>query len=104
MLRRAAHPGEILKDELAENGLSPRQFARDTGLSARTVNQVVNGRQAISPGMAARIGDRLGIDPQFWLNLQAHFNSVHAPGKTPSSSTAKAPNTPPPPIDEAQPF
>lgn len=106
MLSRAVHPGEILKDELGEIGVSPERFAREISLPARTVIQIINGQEAISRNVAARIGKRLGVDPQFWLNLQTHFNSVHAPGRQecPSSSAANTLDARPPQTDEPQPF
>ena len=106
MLRRAVHPGEILKDELAEIGVSPERFAREVSLPAGTVIQIINGQHAISRNIAARIGKRLGVDPQFWLNLQTHFNSINAPRRQerPSPSATDTLRTPPPQTDEPQPF
>lgn len=88
MLSRAVHPGEILKDELGEIGVSPERFAREISLPARTVIQIINGQEAISRNVAVRIGKRLGVDPQFWLNLQTNFNSVHAPRRQERSSSS----------------
>lgn len=81
MLKKAAHPGEILKDELAEIGVSPEQFARETQLPAKQVNQIIGGECSITRGIAQRIGSRLAVDPEFWVNLQEHFDLVNIPQK-----------------------
>lgn len=65
------HPGAILADELAELGLTPTELARQIHVPANRLSQIVNGKRAISGDTALRLGHWFGMNPQFWLNLQA---------------------------------
>ncbi len=78
MLRRTIHPGRVLKDELEELGVTPTEFARQINVPANRVSRIVNGKRAITGDTALRLGHWFGVEPQFWLNLQAHFDLVSA--------------------------
>ena len=78
MLRRAVHPGRILKDELAELGVTPTEFARQIDVPANRISQIINGKRSITGDTALRFGHWFGVEPEFWLNLQAHFDLVCA--------------------------
>ena len=78
MLRRAVHPGQILKEELAEAGITATEFARQIDVPANRVSQIVNGRRSVTGDTALRFGHWFGVEPEFWLNLQAHYDLVHA--------------------------
>ena len=82
MLRRAVHPGRILKEELAEIGVTPTEFARQIDVPANRVSQIINGRRSITGDTALRLGHWFGVEPEFWLNLQAHFDLVRADRET----------------------
>ena len=82
MLRRAVHSGRVLKDELAELGVTPTEFARQIDVPANRVSQIINGKRLITGDTALRFGHWFGVEPQFWLNLQAHFDLVAADGET----------------------
>ena len=41
------HPGEVLKEELEERGISQRQLADGTGLTYSVVNEILNGHRPI---------------------------------------------------------
>ena len=73
MLKRVVHPGEILKDELAELGVTPTEFARQIDVPPNRVSQIINGKRSITGDPALRFGHWFGVEPEFWLNLQAHF-------------------------------
>ena len=82
VLKRAVHPGRILKDELAELGVTPTEFARQIDVPANRVSQIINGKRSITGDTALRFGHWFGVEPQFWLNLQAHFDLVCADKET----------------------
>ena len=82
MLRRAVHPGQILREELAEIGVTPTEFARQIDVPANRVSQIINGRRSITGDTALRLGHWFGVEPEFWLNLQAHFDLVRADRET----------------------
>ena len=45
MFMRAAHPGEILKDELDELGMTPTEFARQIAVPANRISQIIAGKR-----------------------------------------------------------
>lgn len=82
MLKRAVHPGEILRDELDELGVTPTEFARQIDVPANRVSQIIAGERAITGDTALRLGHWFGIEPQFWLNLQTQYDLVVADRRT----------------------
>ena len=70
MLRRAVHPGEILKDELEVRGVSPASFARQIDVPPNRISQIMAGKRAVTGDSALRFGHWFSTDPQIWLNLQ----------------------------------
>ena len=78
MLKRAVHPGEVLKDELEEMGIAPTVFARQINVPPTRVSQIIGGKGSVTDNTALRFGHWFGVEPQFWLNLQAQFDLVAA--------------------------
>ncbi len=78
MFRRAVHPGEILKDELAETGMSPAELSRQIGVPPNRIGQIIAGKRAVSGDTALRLGHWFGVEPQFWMNLQAQYDLAAA--------------------------
>ena len=74
MFQRAVHPGEILRDELAELGVSQTEFARQIAVPSNRISQIIAGKRSITGDTALRFGHWFGVEPQFWLNLQAQFD------------------------------
>jgi addiction module HigA family antidote len=69
------HPGEILLEEfLKPMDISQYRLARDISVDPRRVNEIVHGQRAISADTALRLGRYFGMSPQFWLNLQSHYD------------------------------
>jgi HTH-type transcriptional regulator/antitoxin HigA len=66
-------PGEFLKDELEARGWTQEEFAAIIGRPTTLVNQIVLGKRAITPGAAAEIGAALGVDAEYWLNLETAY-------------------------------
>ena len=78
MFKRAVHPGEILRDELAEMGTSPTEFARQIEVPPNRISQILAAKRSVTGDTALRFGHWFGIDPQFWLNLQTQYDLVVA--------------------------
>ena len=74
MFRRAVHPGQILKDELAELDITPSNFARQIDVPPNQISQIIAGKRSVTGDTALRFGHWFGVDPQFWLNLQAQYD------------------------------
>jgi antitoxin HigA-1 len=69
------HPGEVLLEEfLKPMGISQYRLAKDTSVPPRRINEIVHGNRAVTADTALRLGRYFGVSPQFWLNLQTHFD------------------------------
>ena len=69
------HPGEVLmKEFLTPLKISQYRLAKDIGVAPRRINEIVHGLRSISADTALRLGKYFNISPQFWLNLQSHFD------------------------------
>ena len=88
MFKRAIHPGEILKDELDEFGVSQTAFARQINVPPNRISQIIAGKRSVTGDSALRFGHWFGVEPQFWLNLQAQFDLADAEQK--NGATIKA--------------
>jgi antitoxin HigA-1 len=68
-------PGEMLKEEfLVEYGLSQNQLAKAIGISPNRITEIVNNRRRITADTALRLALYFGNSPEFWLNLQTHYD------------------------------
>jgi addiction module HigA family antidote len=68
-------PGEILAEEfLAGYGLTQAALARALGISPNRIAEIVNNRRRITADTALRLGLFFGTSPEFWQNLQAHYD------------------------------
>jgi addiction module HigA family antidote len=73
-------PGEMLLEEfLRPLGMTQSAFAVHIGVSFKRINEIVNGRRAITPETAWLFSQALGTTPQFWMNLQTTYDLVHHP-------------------------
>jgi len=69
------HPGEILLEEfLNPMDISQYRLAKDLSVDPRRINEIVHGKRAISADTALRLGRYFNMSPQFWLNLQSHYD------------------------------
>jgi addiction module HigA family antidote len=68
-------PGEVLEEEfLKPMGITQYRLAKDIGVPPRRINEIVKGQRAITADTALRLGRYFGLAPQFWLNLQSHYD------------------------------
>ncbi|WP_062288143.1 HigA family addiction module antitoxin [Demequina phytophila] len=68
------HPGEVLMEDFIKGfEITQNKLAVAIGVPPRRINEIVHGKRAITADTALRLGRYFGIDPQFWLNLQAHY-------------------------------
>ena len=69
------HPGTILRDEfLTGYGLSQSQLAKAIGISPNRIAEIVNNRRRITADTALRLSLYFRNSPEFWLNLQSHYD------------------------------
>jgi addiction module HigA family antidote len=69
------HPGEILLEEyLKPLNISQNKLGRDLGVPAQRINDIIRGKRSITVDTALRLARYFRTTPQFWLNLQAHYD------------------------------
>ena len=82
MFMRSVHPGEVLKGELEELGITPTEFARQIAVPPNRVSQIIAGKRSGNRRHRPAFRSLVRRDPQFWLNLQAQFDLVQADRET----------------------
>ena len=70
---RAVHPGEILREELRERGISTDDFARRLGMSSRNLHNFLRGDLPLSKDLAQKQEQSLAIPAPIWLRLYEGF-------------------------------
>lgn len=69
------HPGEILGEEfLKPLEMTAYQLAKAIGVMPPRIYEIVHGERAVSADTALRLGRYFGTGPEFWLNLQSHYD------------------------------
>lgn len=68
------HPGEVLKDELEERGISQRQLAESTGLTYSVVNEILNARRSLTAKTALMFEAALDVPADSLMYLQTKYN------------------------------
>ncbi len=70
---RPIHPGEILREELAELGLSARAFAKALDIPVNRVTQILNEQRGVTADTALRLARYFGTSAEFWMDLQSDY-------------------------------
>lgn len=73
-----SHPGEVIKDELEERGISQRKFADSIGIGYSVLNEILNGRRSISTASALMFEAALDIPADSLLKMQMKYNMYMA--------------------------
>jgi len=68
------HAGRILKRELSARALSANKLALALRVPSGRITSILNGKRAITPETALRLGRYFGNTPQFWMNLQTNYD------------------------------
>lgn len=69
------HPGEILLEEfLRPMGISQYRLANEISVPPRRINEIVQGKRAITPDTALRLSRYFGLSERFWINLQMRYD------------------------------
>jgi addiction module HigA family antidote len=73
---KSVHPGRILKRELVARDLSANKLALALRVPSGRITSILNGKRAITPETALRLGRYFGNNAQFWMNLQTRYDLV----------------------------
>ena len=70
----ATHPGEMIKDELKERGMTQKQLAAETGIKPSVLSETINGKRSVSLNVAVALEKALDIPANIWMNLQTQYD------------------------------
>ena len=70
----SVHPGRVLKRELVARELSANKLALALRVPSGRITSIRNGKRAITPETALRLGRYFGNSAQFWMNLQTRYD------------------------------
>jgi addiction module HigA family antidote len=68
------HPGEVLKDEIEERGISQRQLAERVGLAYSVVNEILNAHRPLTAKTALMFEAALDVPADSLMYLQTKYN------------------------------
>ena len=78
-MKNPPHPGRSIRTACLEPlGLSVTEGAKVLGVTQQALNNVVNGKAAISPEMAIRLATAFGSTAETWLRMQRAYNLAAA--------------------------
>jgi addiction module HigA family antidote len=84
--RRPIAPGKVLREDFIEPlKLTQGKVAEVLDVDRTTINEIVNGKRAITPEMALRLGHATKTSPEYWMKLQLAvdlFDALNSPAKT----------------------
>jgi len=66
-------PGAFIQEELDERGWRQGDLADIIGMTQKTVNQIINNRQSITPETARLLSRAFGQSPEYWTNLDSIY-------------------------------
>jgi len=78
MAAAAYHPGEVLARRLEAIGVLPTELARQLGVPANRITQIIRGKRGITGDSALRLAHWFGNEPQFWMKLQSRYDLERA--------------------------
>ncbi|TAK52892.1 MAG: addiction module antidote protein, HigA family [Betaproteobacteria bacterium] len=69
------HPGVVLShDFLKSKRITQSRLAKRISVPPRRINEIVQGKRGITADTALRLGKFFGMEAQFWMNLQSHYD------------------------------
>lgn len=86
---RPVHPGEILREEMAELELTARALGRALDIPVNRVTQILKGQRAVTADTALRLGRYFRTLPDFWLGLQKDYELRRAADEVGAAIEAK---------------
>ena len=68
-------PGVILREEFIKPlGLTAYRVAKECGISHPGMSEILRGKRSITAETALRLGIYFGMEPEFWVRLQADYD------------------------------
>ena len=74
----ATSPGETLREYIEKLGLSQSDLAERTLRPKKTINEIIQGKAALTPETALQLERVLRVPASFWLNLERQYRALQA--------------------------
>jgi len=74
----ALHPGVTLEELLEVHEMSQVDLSKRTGLTPKTINEIVKGKNPITPETAIKLSSVFGMSDSFWNNLEKNYRTAVA--------------------------
>src|SRR5689334_20183832 len=69
------HPGEMLLEEFIKPyKTTPKKLSQNINVAEGYVNELIQGKRNITPSLALRLALYFNTSPDFWMNLQQHYD------------------------------
>ncbi|RLD88412.1 MAG: addiction module antidote protein, HigA family [Bacteroidetes bacterium] len=75
---KATHPGSIILDELTANDLTQSDLAKQIGYKKSQLNEIIKGKRSINADLAVLLEKALGVDAEYWLEVQKNYDLDNA--------------------------
>jgi len=66
-------PGEVLEEYLEAYSMPQTELAARTGLTKKTINEIIKGKSPITSETALKLEHSLDRPAHFWNNLERQF-------------------------------
>jgi addiction module HigA family antidote len=73
-MKNPCHPGELIKADIDELGLTLVDAAKGLGISRQQLHSVIAGRASVTPEMAVRLELAFGSTADTWLRMQMNYD------------------------------
>ena len=71
-MHNPASPGELLREFMSATTVT--ELAHRIGVARATVSRVLNGRTAVTVDLSIRLGQALGLSPDFFSKAQLQYD------------------------------
>lgn len=72
--QRPIHPGELLKEDIESRKLPQTRLAEQTGISYKSLNDILNCRRPLTTATAMLFEAALGISARLLMRMQLDYN------------------------------
>lgn len=74
----AIPPGETLQEYLESFAMTQVDLAKRTGLTTKTINEIIKGKAPITPETALKLESVFAAPASFWNNLESNYQGTGA--------------------------
>jgi addiction module HigA family antidote len=69
------HPGEMLLEEFIKPyKITPKRLAKSINVAEGYIQELIQKKRSITPSLAYRLAFFFQTSPDFWMNLQQHYD------------------------------